>query len=196
MLPTLIRGDRVMVSPLAFGPRSEAFGFRIPGLGKPKHGDIVLVDAPFRKKAPWYVHVADSFVRFFTLQHVSIVEWQNGIRSRTLKRVIGIPGDTVYQKDFSYYVKTRDDQHFLTEFERSGHIYDIRKLGLPEFWPPDFPLSGFHGEVTLGDGEYFVIGDNRSLATDSRLFGKIHENDITGKLVLRYWPLSQWGIPP
>jgi signal peptidase I len=49
--------------------------------------------------------------------------------------------------------------------------------------------------VLLGDGEYFVMGDHRSVSRDSRSFGPISDKDIIGTAVFRIWPLNKFGMP-
>ena len=50
----------------------------------------------------------------------------------------------------------------------------------------DFPYQ-------VPQGKYFVLGDNRLNSRDSRIFGFIDEEDILGKVSLRYWPLNSFG---
>jgi signal peptidase I len=47
--------------------------------------------------------------------------------------------------------------------------------------------------VTLRDGEYFVMGDNRFLSTDSRFYGTFTQKDIIGKAIFRWYPFDQMG---
>lgn len=49
-------------------------------------------------------------------------------------------------------------------------------------------------EIQLAPGEYYVLGDNRGVSKDSRSFKAIHDNAIVGKAVLRFWPLSKFGL--
>ncbi len=192
MAPTVERGDVVLATPLLYGPKFELFGFRLPAFAKPKHGDIVVMDAPFRVARPWYWRIADSVVRFVTFQRLGLPDGTN-TADRAVKRVIGVPGDRLYQKDFVYYVKPAGQAHFLTEFELTGNAYDIDTGGNPEGWPAAFPLSGEHGEILLGIDEYFVAGDRRSGASDSRLYGPVSSQAILSRVVLRTWPLGRLG---
>ncbi len=111
-----------------------------------------------------------------------------------VKRVVALPGDSVYLDDFVVRVREKGSAYFLTEYELSGKSYDIRSEGLPEGWSKDMPLSGASGIVTLGDDEYFVVGDNRLNYSDSRFFGPVHSRDILGKVAFRYWPLGAPAI--
>jgi len=50
--------------------------------------------------------------------------------------------------------------------------------------------------VTLGPGQYFVLGDNRSNSLDSRSFGPVTADNVIGQVILRYWPLDKIEIYP
>ncbi|MFH2115929.1 MAG: signal peptidase I [Spirochaetota bacterium] len=189
MTPTINTGDRLLSLPAAFSIANPLDGSRI-NYFDPQRGDIVLVSPPWVKPTSLYRKLANSGTRFFTAQRV-------GIRSDPLdrpviKRIVALPGDTVKMDEFIVYVRTAGSEHFLTEYEVSGRSYDLRKAGLPEAWEKDMPLSGRMDSFELGPGEYFVIGDNRPVSTDSRFFGPVDSDHILGKIVLRYWP---WKLP-
>ena len=63
---------------------------------------------------------------------------------------------------------------------------------LPEECEHEFP--GRVISTSLQPGEYYVLGDNRPVSKDSRSFGAIDEETIIGKAVLRFWPLSRFGL--
>ena len=99
-----------------------------------------------------------------------------------VKRVIGLPGETISSKD--------------------GHVYINDKL-LAEPWLPPGPDSftgplpgdshqqfNLPGPVKIPAGEYYVMGDNRTDSEDSRFFGPIPESLIVGRSVAVVWPLS------
>ena len=48
-------------------------------------------------------------------------------------------------------------------------------------------------EITLGDDEYFILGDNRPISKDSRYFGPVKEDEIIGKVIFRLWPFNKFG---
>ncbi len=89
-----------------------------------------------------------------------------------VKRVIGLPGDRVEIHAGTVLVNGQAvDEPYITAHGTSGME----------------PLE-------LGDGEYFVLGDNRRGSNDSRNWGPVPEDDILGKVWMVYWPLSNWGI--
>lgn len=94
-----------------------------------------------------------------------------------IKRIIGMPGETVQILD--------------------GKIY-VDEEALNESYGREVMTSGGIAEtpVTLGENEYFVLGDNRNASSDSRdpSVGVIHRDKIIGRAWLRIWPLSELGI--
>jgi signal peptidase I len=103
-----------------------------------------------------------------------VVFWYPLDRSKSfIKRVIGLPGDTVEIRD--------------------GHLY----LNGNEMDEPYVPASYLDGSSyasrTMGPDEYFVMGDHRDSSNDSRMFGPVRRDLIYGKAVFAYWPADQFG---
>lgn len=102
-----------------------------------------------------------------------------------IKRVIGLPGDTVYYKDNNLYI--------------NGKIVEDYGYGeTKDFDIADICISGGGTESscnyeTIPDGYYLVLGDNREVSYDSRYIGFIKYEDIKGKVILRLWPLNKLG---
>jgi signal peptidase I len=92
-----------------------------------------------------------------------------------IKRVIGLPGDTVEIRDTRVYINgTELYEPYINEPCRSDRCPD-------ETWE-------------LGPDDFFVMGDNRNHSSDSRGFDEfIHHSNIIGEAVLRYWPPQAWG---
>ncbi len=99
-----------------------------------------------------------------------------------IKRVIGLPGETVEVDDGRITL--------VNEEHPDGVQLDESYL--------DVQFSAGHKEVQLGEGEYFVLGDNRDASLDSRSFGAIHRDLIVGKVWLRGLPLNKITVfsPP
>lgn len=93
-----------------------------------------------------------------------------------VKRIIGLPGETIQIKDSLIYVNGEVlEEHFGAE---AMIMEGIAK-----------------DEITLGEDEYFVLGDNRNHSKDSRdeLVGAVKKDQIIGKVWIRIWPLSSFG---
>ena len=116
-------------------------------VGEPERGDIVVIDSDQDK-----------------LEHLNLI-----------KRVVGMPGDTVEIKDNKVYI---DEKALAPDFTQSP--------------TPDF---GFE-KTTIPEDKYMVMGDNRENSRDSRFesVGLIDKEYLEGKAVFRIWPLNKLGI--
>ncbi|PGC85684.1 signal peptidase I [Bacillus toyonensis] len=100
-----------------------------------------------------------------------------------VKRVIGLSGDTVEYKNDVLYVNGKVMvEPYLKEFKEkaAGHVLT-----------PDFNLEKITGETKVPEGKVFVLGDNREVSKDGRIFGFISEDEIVGKAQAVFWPLKQ-----
>ena len=106
-----------------------------------------------------------------------------------VKRIVGIPGDTVEIVDCSVFI-TGDEGENGAKNERymleESYLSKKRCTELGSFFQ-------FDAAITVGPGEYFVLGDNRYDSADSRLFGLIEENRLIGKVFFRVWPVWSFG---
>jgi signal peptidase I len=92
-----------------------------------------------------------------------------------IKRVIGMPGDTVAIRDTQVYVNDKKlNEPYINEPCTEGRCRD-------NSWE-------------LGPNQYFVMGDNRNHSSDSRAFGPITLDHVIGEALIRYWPPPAWGI--
>jgi signal peptidase I len=103
-----------------------------------------------------------------------VVFWYPLDRSKSfIKRVVGLPGETVEI--------------------RLGRVY-INGEDLTDQYVPSTYLDGSnYPPRTIPDGEYFVMGDHRDSSNDSRVFGPVQRQFIYGKAVFAYWPVDHFG---
>ena len=90
----------------------------------------------------------------------------NNPRKDFVKRVVGLPGETMRMFDGKVFVNEEVlDEPYLSQKDHSNA-----------------------SEITLGEGEYYVLGDNRAHSNDSRSWGAVPEANIRGKVWMVYWP--------
>jgi len=107
--------------------------------------------------------------------------------------VIAVPGDAIQIEESIAYIRGREEEYFISEFEASGIGYDIVLEVLPRDWTSEMPLSGNMDLIVMGENEYFVLGDNRAGSNDSRYWGTLTGNMLYGKVFFSYWPPSSFG---
>ena len=101
-----------------------------------------------------------------------------------IKRVIGMPGDTVEMKSGVLYINDKKvDQPFI----------NTEALAKQTVFMDDFTLESLTGESKVPEGKYFVLGDNRGVSKDSRMIGFIDRSAIEGKAVFTIWPFGRIG---
>jgi signal peptidase I len=103
-----------------------------------------------------------------------------------IKRVIGLPGDTI-----ELPVAGSPNYGRVIIYNQQNP----RGFVLPEAYLPAGTLTyGSPQKVMLASGEYFVLGDNRIASSDSRVWGILPRNDIVGKVWLRIFPFNDFGF--
>lgn len=166
-----------------------------PFAGNYSRGNVVLLNARYSKKNGFFKKQADRFVRFFTAQQVSIIEDSDFPSSKShIRRIVGMPGDTIYMRDYVLYVKPAGERHFLTEFEIVPEPYNVTFYVPPAEWDTEIGVKGAFDEITLGMNEYFVLADNRKASDDSRLWGTVSKEDIKAKVLLCYFPFKNFKL--
>lgn len=95
---------------------------------------------------------------------------------KIIKRVIGLPGDTVSYKNKTLYINGKKVEENFT------HTNDTR----------DFKLGDIGYQKIPGD-KYFVVGDNRNNSMDSRMIGLIDKDQILGSVSFRFFPFNKIG---
>ena len=98
-----------------------------------------------------------------------------------IKRVMGLPGEHIRIENGGVYLAATGADQLIPE----SYIASTTKTELP--------LKGY-GDVTLGNDEYFLMGDNRTESLDSRVFGPVKYDFIIGRTWVRGWPFNQIKI--
>jgi signal peptidase I len=156
MEPTLMPGDRVLVNKIPYY------------LGDPQRGDVIVFEDPDPARQPDRGVVGGFFHWLFQGLGVQRPEHEDFI-----KRVIGVPGDTVQGKKDGVYVNgLRIDEPYL----------------------PDGAKTAPFPERTVPEGMLFVLGDNRSNSLDSRFgLGFVPIDRVVGKALVVIWPVTRIG---
>lgn len=136
-------------------------------LSSPKAGDIL-------------VFVEDEAVTAHYLKRLQVLYQDiiakfsgNPVRTRLVKRVIGVPGDVIVIEDGKLFVNDVLQEEAYVEDQTFAKVIE---------YPIEVP-----------EDHYFVLGDNRDVSKDSRHFGLVSENSIEGKAFFRLSPLTVFG---
>ena len=129
-------------------------------------GDNLIVD-----KISYRFHDPERF-------DIVVFPFRYAEKTYYIKRIIGLPGETVFiDEEGTIYIDGEVlDEHFGKEvIQDPGRAYET---------------------ITLGEDEYFVLGDNRNNSEDSRdpVVGNIHRNELIGKAWMRIYPFNQMCI--
>ena len=131
---------------------------------------------------------------------------ENGQKTHWVKRVIGLPGETVSCVNDVIYIngKVLDEtqyidpdyrQSFVDEYHYFNKVTNSNSDDNKRNYNPDVDSNIIDfKEVTLGDDEYFVMGDNRPYSKDSRYVGPVKKSQLFAKKMLVLLPISDIGV--
>lgn len=174
MEPTLLIGDVLMVNKAAYGAKIPGTTVRLPGWDEPSRGEIVV----FRP--------------------------QHDPETDVVKRLIGVPGDTLEMRDRVLHVngEPRDEAYVRHEAppERNETHPWMRwqySALLPSVEAEEYsPSRDDWGPVVVPENSYFVMGDNRERSLDSRFWGFLEAWRIEGKVSFIYYSYDPTSVKP
>jgi signal peptidase I len=183
MYPTLLIGDHVFVSKLAYGPRVPFTQVQLPGYRKPRRGDVVVFNLARDGRS---IYAPDRRPKLPT--------------EAFIKRLVALPGETVELRRGVVYVngvaaeQVRTGETFRDASGRSLDVLEetlgeCRHLLLddPRIPPAEFP------PLRVEEGRYFFLGDNRDNSHDSRYWGSVRRVETEGPAGLLYWSWDWTG---
>lgn len=157
MMPTLLQGDFIFVKKYSYGLRLPVTETKILETGSPERGDVVVFRLP-----------QDPSVNY-------------------IKRVVGLPGDTLVYRDHRLTINGEQIQLEASPDSGAGAPVYIEHLGERSH---DILITNPHSVkddvYVVPDGHYFVMGDNRDNSKDSRFIDAIPESHLVGEAV-RVW---------
>jgi signal peptidase I len=162
MKPTILEGDRIFVNKLAYDLKIPYTTMHLADWGDPQRGDIVVFYSP-----------AEG--------------------TRLVKRVVGIPGDSIAMRNNQLIINGEKvtyeaiDDAKMNDLLRGmdsmsfGFMENLSRIVHPIMITPLLPALRSFGPVTIPEGKYFMMGDNRDDSADSRYFGFVARDRIVGQ---------------
>ena len=175
MMPTLLDGDFILVNKFTYGIRLPVLNQKVVDIGEPHRGDVAVFRYP-----------KDPSVDY-------------------IKRIIGLPGDHIIYKNKKLYINGK----YMEQIDFG--LYEATGTGITmagaEMYEEDLGTVKHHilinndrpvlnMEYTVGDGEYFVMGDNRDNSNDSRFWGTVPEQNLVGRafMIWMNWDSTDNGV--
>ncbi|MEW6101617.1 MAG: signal peptidase I [Candidatus Omnitrophota bacterium] len=149
MRTTLLEGDLILVNKFIYGAKVPFTDIRLAALRQPKRGDVVVFIYPEDRKKDF------------------------------IKRLVGLPGETVEIKEGTIYVNDKP----VTGPVFSKIYYYSRGDFMPE-----------GKKIVIPQDSYFVLGDNSASSRDSRYWGFVPAKNLLGKAMVIYWPPNRIRI--
>ncbi len=147
----LLIGDHLLVNKFVFGPSETSLERAVLPIGTVKRLDVVVFKYPEEPERDF------------------------------IKRVIGLPGETVELRAKKVYINGRPlDEPYVHFLESAGHGGEAAEV-------TSFDVRERYGPVTVPPDQYFVMGDNRDNSQDSRYWGFLRRDYIKGRALVIYW---------
>lgn len=146
MRMTLVEGDLILVNKFIYGAKVPFTKWRLPPLREPKRGDVVV-----------FIYPEDNKKDF-------------------IKRMVGLPGETVEIKSGSIYINGKPVPEPIF-----NQVYYYNR--------GEFGAEG--RKIVVPEDSYFVLGDNSASSKDSRYWGFVPKENLLGEALVIYWPLQR-----
>ena len=168
---TLLVGDYLLVNRAAMGSKIPFTDIRIPGYAEPRRGDVLVFDPPHD----------DTLI--------------------LVKRLVGMPGDTLEMRDKMLYRngERQDEPYVVWSDDNDGGAPSMMwqqqvLLGGPrdDYWP----TRDNWGPLAIPPGLYFMLGDNRDMSLDARMWGLIERWRFEGRVMAIYFSYNRDSMRP
>jgi len=177
MIPSLLIGDWLFVNKLVYGPHVPFTSINLPGYAEPTRGEVVVFESPYQADEAALDHDPTPTL---------------------VKRLIGVPGDTIYMRNAVVYVdglaqklgytspeQTQGDGTVSDPLFEWQHKYEIKKSRFGE--PPLQPTHDNWGPLVIPAKHLFMMGDNRYDSKDSRYWGIVPRENVRGRPMFVYY---------
>lgn len=170
---TLLVGDFLLVNKAVYGAQVPFTHLRLPAFERPERGDVVVFEYPLDPSKNY------------------------------VKRVVGLPGDTVAMRAGRLYVNgVRQEEEYVQHVQPGGDYYDPSFEWQRAYLAPGVDPSGYRptrddwGPLVVPAGQYFVMGDNRDNSQDSRYWGFVDRSLIKGRPLIIYYSFDRSTLRP
>lgn len=183
MIPSLLIGDWLFVNKLVYGPKIPFVDASLPGYREPQRGDVIVFQSPPQHDQP------------------------EDLTPTLVKRLVGMPNDTVYMRDGLLHVngipqrqgfaaatnhRNQDADVYSDLFAWQGqHVVRGSRFGAP----PSRPTLDSWGPLVIPPGHMFMMGDNRYCSKDSRFWGLVPRENVRGRPMFVYYSYRPGGAP-
>ena len=172
---TLLVGDFLLVNKAVYGAEVPGLHARLPAFDEPSRSDVVVFFPPHEPTKNY------------------------------IKRLVGVPGDTLEMRDKVLYLNGEPQFEPYTRYvDHFSHPADVRMLWQLEYlvdnsrskWHNYGPTRDDWGPIVVPQGKYFALGDNRDNSEDSRYWGFLDEASIRGRPMFVYYSFVRNPLQP